>query len=239
MLKSQPLTAVIPARGGSKGIPGKNLYRLGGDTLVERAIKLAARSAYVDRTVITTDDPEMLELARAHGAAPPWLRPAELATDNASSIDVVLHLIEALPIDSGHVLLLQPTSPLRTLADLDGLCRAFEESPDARAIVSLARHEGAHPEKMQKLQDGYVQSYLGASSHRPRQALREVYALNGAFYLTHRDTLLSERSFLPERTLPFLMPPERSINLDTPFDLEILEALLARGSVTLEEYGAD
>jgi CMP-N,N'-diacetyllegionaminic acid synthase len=236
MLKSQPLTAVIPARRGSKGIPGKNLYRLGRDTLLERSIKLAARSGHVDRIVVTTDDPEMLELARAHGAAPPWLRPAELATDEANAVDAVLHLIETLPVDTGYVLLLQTTSPLRTLADLERLCHTFEESPEARAIVSLTRHDSPHPEKIQELQDGYVRSYLGSSSHRPRQALREVYALNGAFYLTHRDTLVSERSFLPERTLPFVMPPERSINLDTPFDLEVLEALVARGSVTLEEY---
>jgi len=236
MLKSQPLTAVIPARSGSKGIPGKNLYRLGRDTLLERSIKLAARSGHVDRIVVTTDDPEMLELARALGAAPPWLRPSELATDEANAVDAVLHLIETLPVDTGYVLLLQTTSPLRTLADLEGLCHTFEESPEARAIVSLTRHDSPHPEKIQELQDGYVRSYLGSSSHRPRQALREVYALNGAFYLTHRDTLVSERSFLPERTLPFLMPPERSINLDTPFDLEVLEALVARGSVTLEEY---
>ncbi len=236
MLKSEPLTVVIPARSGSKGIPGKNLYRLGRDTLLERSIKLAARSSYVDRTVVTTDDPEMLELARSHGAGTPWLRPAELATDEASTIDVVLQLIEKLPIEKGYVLLLQTTSPLRTLADLEALCHTFEERPEAQAIVSLVRHDAPHPEKIQELVGGYVRSYLGSSSHRPRQALREVYALNGAFYLTHRDTIVSERSFLPERTLPFPMPPERSINLDTPFDLEILEALVARGSVTVEEY---
>ena len=113
MLKSQPLTAVIPARSGSKGIPGKNLYRLGRDTLLERSIKLAARCAHVDRVVVTTDDPQMLELARAHGAAPPWLRPAELASDEANAVDAVLHLVEALPVETGYVLVLQTTSPLR------------------------------------------------------------------------------------------------------------------------------
>ncbi len=237
MLKSEPLTAVILARRGSKGIPGKNLHRIGGDTLLERSIKLAARSAYVDRTVVSTDDPEMYELARSHGAAPPWLRPAELATDEANALDAVLHVVEALPVETGHVVLLQPTTPLRTVADLEGLCRTFEQSPEARAIVSLVRHDAPHPEKIQKLDEGgYVCSYLGSSSHRPRQALAEVYALNGAFYLTHRDTLVAERSFLPERTLPYVMPPERSINLDSPFDLEVLEALVARGTVVPEVY---
>jgi CMP-N,N'-diacetyllegionaminic acid synthase len=236
MLKSEPLTAIIPARGGSKGIPGKNLYRIGGDTLLERSIKLATNSPRVDRAVVTTDDPEMLELARALGAAPPFLRPAELATDEANAVDAIVHLVETLPVETGYVLLLQPTTPLRTLADIEDICRSFEEAQEARAIVSLVRHEAPHPDKIQKLEDGYVQSYLGTSSSRPRQAMREVYALNGAFYLTHRDTLVSERSFMPERTLPYLMPPERSINLDTPFDLEVLEALIAKGTVTPEEY---
>ncbi|MDJ0848097.1 MAG: acylneuraminate cytidylyltransferase family protein [Myxococcota bacterium] len=234
MLRSEPLTAVIGARGGSKGIPAKNLYRLAGDTLLERAIKLAAGSPFVDRIAVSTDDPEMHALASAHGAAPPWLRPAALATDEADAIDFVIHLVETLPIEAGYVLLLQPTTPLRTSADLEGLCRSFEESPEARAIVSLVEHEAPHPEKIQKIEDGWVRSYLGTRSGRPRQSLPEVYALNGAFYLAHRDTVVSERSFMPEHTLPYLMPPERSVNLDTPYDLMVLEALVANGSVTPE-----
>ncbi|HYG89071.1 MAG TPA: acylneuraminate cytidylyltransferase family protein [Azospirillum sp.] len=239
MIKGQPLTAVIPVRGGSKGIPGKNLHRLGRDTLLERTIKLAQRCPYIDRVVVTTDHPEMYAIAQRYGVAAPTLRPAELATDTAKTVDVVLQVIESVPVKVGYIVLLQVTSPLRTLADLNGLCEAFEKAePGARSIVSLVRHDSPHPDKIQKIaEDGFVASYLGKESMVARQSLPEVYSLNGAFYLTHRDVLIGERSFMPTAgTLPFVMPPERSANLDNMMDLQILEALLEKGILTIEEY---
>ncbi len=237
MIKGLPVTAVIPVRGGSKGIPGKNLYRLGRDTLLERTIKLAQHCSYVDRVLVTTDHPEMHAIAQSYGAAAPAMRPAELATDGAKTVDVVLHLIETAPIQEGYVLLLQVTSPLRILADLDALCRKFDESDsNAQAIVSLVRHDSPHPDKIQKIDTGFVASYLGKESMVARQFLPEVYALNGAFYLTHRDVLIERKTFMPERTLPFVMPEERSLNLDGKLDLFLLEMLLEKGRVSLEEF---
>lgn len=237
MIRGQPVTAVIPVRGGSKGIPGKNLYRFGRDTLLERSIKLAQRCKYVDRVLVTTDHTEMYEIAKAYGAAAPALRPAELATDNAKTVDVVLHLIDTAPISEGYVLLLQVTSPLRTLEDLNALCSSFDEAgSETEAIVSLVRHDSPHPDKIQKIDQGFVASYLGKESMVARQLLPEVYSLNGAFYLTHRDTLIERRTFMPERTLPYIMPEQRSLNLDGPLDLFLLEALLEKGRVQPEEY---
>lgn len=238
MIKNQPLTAVIPVRGGSKGIPGKNLYRLGRDTLLERTIKLAQRCRYVDRVLVSTDHPEMYAIAQAYGAAAPGLRPAALATDGAKTVDVVLNLIESAPILEGYVLLLQVTSPLRTLADLNDLCRTFDAAePAAEGIVSLSRHDAPHPDKIQKIdENNFVASYLGKESMVARQLLPEVYSLNGAFYLTHRDVLIQRGTFMPARTLPFVMPMERSLNLDGPMDLFLLEALYEKGRIVLEEY---
>lgn len=237
MLRGQPVTAVIPVRGGSKGIPGKNLYRLGRDTLLERTIKIAKLCPYIDRVVVTTDHPEMYEIARRYGAAAPTLRPAELASDTAKTVDVVLHLVETVPIDAGWVVLLQVTSPLRTLGDLIAFCEAFENGPvDSEAAVSLVRFDSPHPDKIQKIDRGLVASYLGKESMVARQFLPEVYTLNGAFYLTHRDVLIGSRTFLPERTLPFIMPEERSLNLDGKLDLFLLEALLEKGHISLDEY---
>lgn len=237
MIRGQSVTAVIPVRGGSKGIPGKNLYRLGRDTLLERTIKLAQHCSYVDRVLVTTDHPEMYAIAKSYGVAAPTVRPAALATDGAKTVDVVLHLIESAPIPEGYVLLLQVTSPLRTLEDLNELCKTFDEAdPTAEAIVSLARHDSPHPDKIQKINRGLVTSYLGRESMVARQFLPEVYTLNGAFYLTHRDVLIGRRTFMPERTLPFIMPEERSLNLDGKLDLFLLEALLEKGRVSLEEY---
>lgn len=237
MIRNQPLTAIIPVRGGSKGIPGKNLYRLGRDTLLERTIKLAKNCPYIDRILVTTDNLEMHTIAESYGVAAPVLRPAHLATDNAKTIDVVLHQIETAPIDAGYVLLLQVTSPLRTLADLNELCSTFDEAdPITEAIVSLVQHDSPHPDKIQKIENGMVASYLGKESMVARQSLPTVYALNGAFYITHRDVLMNRRTFMPERTLPYVMPEERSLNLDGKLDLFLLESLLEKGRITLEDY---
>lgn len=234
MIRGEPLTAVIPVRGGSKGIPGKNLYRLGKDTLLERSIKLAKSCSFVDRVLVSTDHPEMFALAQHYGVATPAPRPAHLATDTAKTVDVVLDVIKNTAVD-GYVMLLQVTSPLRTLEDLNSLCRTFDQSK-AEAIVSLVEHDAPHPDKIQKLQDGFVCSYLGKESMVARQELPKVYALNGAFYLTHTHVLQKQHTFMPKLTLPFVMPRERSLNLDGPLDLFLLECLLEKGRLALEEY---
>lgn len=237
MLRGQPVTAVIPVRGGSKGIPGKNLYRLGRDTLLERTIKIAKLCPYVDRVLVSTDNQEMYDIAQHYAAAAPALRPAELATDNAKTVDVILNLIETAPIASGWVLLLQVTSPLRTLDDLNEFCRTFDEAnPATDAIVSLVQHDSPHPDKIQKVENGLVVSYLGKESMVARQLLPKVYSLNGAFYLTHKDTLIDRRTFMPAHTIPFIMPEDRSLNLDGKLDLFLLEAMMEKGMIALEEY---
>lgn len=237
MLRGQPVTAVIPARGGSKGIPGKNLYRLGRDTLLERTIKIAKLCPFVDRVLVSTDNQEMYDIAQRYAAAAPALRPGELATDDAKTVDVVLNLIETAPIASGWVMLLQVTSPLRTLGDLNDFCRTFEKAaPSVEAIVSLVRHDSPHPDKIQKVENGLVCSYLGKESMVARQLLPSVYSLNGAFYMTHMDTLIARRTFMPPHTIPFIMPEERSLNLDGKLDLFLLEALVEKRMIALEEY---
>jgi len=236
MLRKQPLTAIVPVRSGSKGVPGKNLYRLGRDTLLERTIKLAKSCSYIDRIVVSTDHLEMFGIAQKYGVAMKALRPAELATDTARTVDVVKQVMEAQDVTEGFILLLQVTSPFRTLADLNLLCETFETAPAAEAIVSLAPHDSPHPDKIQQIEDGYVKSYLNKESEIARQQLPRVYQLNGAFYLTHRETLLSHSTFMPAKTIPFLMPEERSLNLDSKLNLILLEALVEKGYVVLEEY---
>ena len=226
MIRNEPLTAIIPARGGSKGVPRKNLYRIDGETLVERAIRLARESGRVDRVLVTTDDPEIYEIAKALDAAPPSLRPKALATDQARTIDAVHHLIEDANVRSGYLLLLQPTSPLRRVEDLQTLCARLETQSDADAIVSVVRHDAPHPHKIMKIDGRYLRSFLGTLASVPRQSLPIVYALNGAFYLASQRIVIEQRTFMPERTIPFEMPPERSVNLDGPLDVLLLEALL-------------
>jgi CMP-N-acetylneuraminic acid synthetase len=237
MLRGQPVTAVIPVRGGSKGIPGKNLYRLGRDTLLERTIKIARLCPYVDQVLVSTDNEEMYAIAQQYEVAAPTLRPAELANDNAKTVDVILDLIKALSIHHGWVLLLQVTSPLRTLGDLNAFCEFFATgATDVEAAVSLVQFDSPHPDKIQVIEGGLVKSYLGKESMVARQLLPTVYALNGAFYITHCDTLMEKKTFLPSATIPFVMAEERSLNLDTMTDFYFLEAMLQRGVYQLEEY---
>lgn len=236
MIRGAPLTAVIPVRGGSKGIPGKNLYRLGGgDTLLERTIKLAQSNARIDRVLVTTDDPQMHDIAAQYGAATKVLRPARLASDNAKTIDVLIDMFDTAEVSGGHLVLLQATSPLRTRQDLDAVLDLYESDLAPDAVVSLVAHDAPHPDKLQKIEQGYVVSYTGTDSHIARQLLPKVYAPNGAFYLTEWNTVLSQRTLLPKRTVAYEMPPERSINLDGPYDLILLEALIAKGLVTIDK----
>jgi CMP-N,N'-diacetyllegionaminic acid synthase len=236
MLNGAPVTAIIPVRGGSKGIPGKNLRRIGGMSLLERAIALGARSPWVDRTVVSTDDPEMQAIAAAHGVASPGLRPPHLATDTATAAAVVEHVVEECGIRHGYILLLQATAPLRRLADLDALCRAFEAG-DAEAMASVTIHDEPRPEKLKRICGGLLVPYWGQAHEGPRQSLPQPFRLNGAFYLIALDAFLREKRFLPTRTAAFAMPPERSHNLDSMTDWLILEAMTDAGHWTLESYG--
>jgi CMP-N,N'-diacetyllegionaminic acid synthase len=222
------ITAIIPARAGSKGIPGKNLWSYDGITLLARAIRLGRHCNRVDRVVVSTDSLEMQSIARAEGAECPRLRPAELADDTASSAAVVRHVIEDLNIASPHLVLLQVTSPLRTLAD----CSAFLDmyfSLQAPAATSIVSIDEPRPEKLKKLEHGRLKSYLATHFEGRRQDLPQPYALNGAFYAIGREVFLRHGKFLPEGTVGFEMPPERSHNLDSKQDLLILEAMLQAG----------
>ena len=234
MLNEKKVFAIIPARGGSKGIPRKNLYRLGKQSLLERAIHLGKGCRYVDHVYVSTDDLEMWEISKKYGVHTHELRPPELATDAAKTIDVIKHLIPELGMDDSYVLLLQPTSPLRTTEDADQVCRLLEGQLDL-AVVSLTELTHPHPYKVQVLENGYVRSLLGVESTVPRQSLPKVYVPNGAFYFTHVEVILAKNTLMPERTIPYVMPPITSINLDGPLDLMLLEALIEKGMVRLDD----
>ncbi len=236
MLRGGPLTAIIPVRGGSKGVPGKNIRPVaGGDSLLERAIRFALASPRIDRTIVTTDDPDMQAIATRRGVAAPTLRPAHLADDTATTAAVVEHVLAENGISDGHLLILQATSPFRRLADLDAMCAALEAS-DAEASVSLVAHDEPRPEKLKRIEDGRVVAYMGEGFEGPRQSLPQPYRPNGAFYLISIEAFRREKRFLPQATLPFVMPEERSHNIDSKTDWAVMEAMIASGAWNLERY---
>lgn len=235
MIRGAPLTAIIPVRGGSKGIPRKNMRRVGSDSLLERAIKFAKNSPRIDRTIVTTDDPEMREVATRYGVQSPSLRPAHLANDSATAAPVVEHVLQECGVTGGYLLILQVTSPFRRLGDLEDLCTAYEQS-QTDAIVSLVAVDEPRPEKMKRIVDGRIEPYMADGFEGSRQALPQPYKLNGAFYMISLEAFHRERRFIPPSSVPFVMPDDRSHNLDSMTDWKIMEAMLAAGHWTLEEY---
>lgn len=235
MIRGAPLTAIIPVRGGSKGIPRKNLRAVGGMSLLERAIRFALASPRIERTIVSTDDAEMHEVASGLGVAAPSLRPPHLATDGATTGAVVDHLMVECGIDEGFLLILQATSPFRRLEDLERLAGAYEAC-EADAIVSLASLDEPRPEKLKRLDGGRVTPYMERGFEGPRQALPQPYRLNGAFYLISLEAYAREKSFLPASTIPYLMPEDRSHNLDSVTDWAVMEAMIAAGHWSLEDF---
>jgi CMP-N-acetylneuraminic acid synthetase len=218
------LLALIPARGGSKGIPRKNIRTLFGKPLLQWSIDAALAASCVDHVVVSTDDPEIAEVAKAGGAEVPFLRPAELASDTAPGIAPVLHALEQLPQVS-DLLLLQPTSPLRTSADIEAVV-ALRQQAGRESAVSLTP-SAKHPAWMYTLsQDHHLEPLLQMDGAHCRQQLPLAYVLNGALYLASRSFLMNEQAFIRQDTVGYVMPPERSVDIDTLFDWQWAEFLM-------------
>lgn len=216
--------ALIPARGGSKGIPRKNIRRIAGKPLIAWTIEAALRSNKLDAVVVSTDDAEIAAVARQAGATVPFLRPAVLAQDGTPGIDPVLHALATLP-GFGAVLLLQPTSPLRSTADIDA-CLQLALDRQAVSVVSVSEPD-THPYWTYRLGDDLtLRRFVDAPPVSRRQDLPAVFALNGAMYYAQTDWLLQGKRLVAAETLAFVMPPERSVDIDTPLDWRFAELLL-------------
>ena len=217
--------ALISARGGSKGIPRKNIKPLMRKPLIGWSIDAAKRASFIDRIVVSTDDDEIASIARELGADVPFMRPKELAADDTPGIAPVLHAISQLP-HYDWVLLLQPTSPLRSAEDIDGIWQ-FCRDRGAPSAVSICE-VGEHPYLMyQRDADQRLEPFItGRPDVTRRQDLPPVYALNGALYLARTDWLLEQRDFMGPNTLGYIMPPERSVDVDTLQDWRWVEFLI-------------
>jgi CMP-N,N'-diacetyllegionaminic acid synthase len=224
------ILAVIPARGGSKGIPSKNIANLNGQPLIHYTIREALMIEGFQRVFISTDSPEIAEVCSSLGLEIPFLRPKSLGGDHIRTIDVVLDLLDRLEKDHNEsfdqVCLLQPTSPLRLAQDILACVDIMEaENPDS--VVSLTQIDEPHPGKMKKVVNGIIQPFMdGANSSIPRQELPEVFELNGAIYITKTQVLRDQHSFFGEMSIPYLMPMERSVNINHPLDMKLASLLM-------------
>lgn len=215
MNPSSEVLAVITARGGSKGLPRKNVRTIGGRPLLAWTVLAALEARCIDRVLVSTDDYEIAEAARKAGAEVPFMRPAYLATDTASSVDVMLHALNSVP-GYKRAVMLQPTSPFRTGVDLDKGFALWCTAPSAGGCVSVCEASESPwlmygTDKSGKL-DRLLPVPTGGLS---RQNLPKALILNGAFYFIDVPRFLSERRFVFDDTLGFEMPVKRSLDIDT------------------------
>jgi CMP-N-acetylneuraminic acid synthetase len=222
--------ALITARGGSKGLPGKNLRPLAGKPMLLWSVEAARGSPGVGRVLLSTEDEQIARVGREGGAEVPFLRPAELAQDHSPHIDVVLHALHWLADHEGalpeHLLLLQPTSPLRQARDIDAAIALARRPPPPPAVVSVCEAP-LHPYWAQTiLADGTLAALFPEHQDLRRQDLPPLYSLNGALYLTRTEAILRERNVMPAGTRAYVMPAERSVDVDTAWDFRLAEFLL-------------
>ncbi len=233
-MTTQPrILAIITARGGSKRLVGKNTRPLAGKPLLDWTVDAARQcKASLHNVVLSTDDEAIAAAGRACGAEVPFMRPLELATDTAGSLEVVQHAVRFIEQRDGvamdWILLLQPTSPLRTRADIDAAI-ALAQQGGCDSVISVTDMP-AHPVFAKRIDvEGLVQPFGDKVPEgiRRQDATPPAYIYNGAIYLTRRDILMEQNSFYGARTRAYIMPPERSVDIDTQFDFQLAELLLA------------
>jgi len=221
--------AIIPARGGSKGIPRKNIRLLAGKPLIGHTIEAALRSGYISRVIVSTEDKEIADVARKYGAEV-VRRPEELAKDDTSTVDVVLQVIRELR-EQGHeydtIILLQPTSPMRTTQDVDGALELFLNN-ECESVISVS--ESRHPPYWAfNVEGNYLKPLFDQKySEMRRQDLPKTYFPNGAIYIAKTKKFEECASFCLPQTIPYIMPAETSVDIDTKADLMLAEALLKK-----------
>jgi N-acylneuraminate cytidylyltransferase len=225
------ILGIIPARAGSKGIPGKNRKMLAGQTLVERAYQTAVKSGAFDRIILSTDDSVLCELAKTISLDVPFVRPKDLADDLTSMIDVVVHAVRFLAADGYHptaVMLLQPTSPLRTVSHILNAIEMLESYDSVCSVYPLPLTECPHYVMKIDKQGNLVNFLPEGSLISRRQDVPQAYVRDGTIYLTKTPILTENHSFYGDKCRPMIMAPQESLSIDTLDDWFLAEKLLQR-----------
>lgn len=225
------ILGVIPARGGSKSVPRKNIAPIAGRPLLAYTVEEALKATSIGDLVVSTDDEEIAEVARLLGAAVPFMRPAELATDHAQSAPVLKHCLLHMEAQRGEpydaVLMLQPTTPLRKAHHIEQAVDMMRRN-DCDSVVTVVSVAGHHPFRMKRLVGERLINFIdqGFEDMRPRQVLPPVYIRNGAIYLARRSVVAEQDRIVGDLCLGFEMSAEESVNIDNRMDFKLAELLL-------------
>lgn len=215
--------AIIPARAGSKGVPGKNKRVVAGKPLIAYSWEAAKAARSIDRIIVSTDDEDIANLAEISGVEV-VRRPAKIAADDSPVIDAVLHALKESGIAAPRVVvLLQPTSPLRSGADIDRAVAMFEVS--GTPVCSVCRVDDAHPARMYRVENEMMVPLMPELAAVRRQELPALFHRNGALYVFGPEQLRIGK-IICDQMLPYEMAPEQSVNVDSELDIAVLEALL-------------
>lgn len=226
MINGKSVLAIIPARGGSKGLSGKNILELGGKPLVAWTIEVGKQSQYIDRLILSSEDAEIIRVAEDWGCEVPFVRPAKLAQDETPGIAPVLHALETLNEKYDYVILLQPTSPFRTAMDIDG-CLELCCVNDSPSCVSVAETSENPYWMFSMAQDKKIEPLIRIKDEvHQRQLLPESFILNGAIYISKTEYIAMEKSFVTKDTLAFIMDRDHSVDIDSEKDLLYAKFLL-------------
>lgn len=232
MIDGKKIIAIVPARQGSKGLAKKNIIDFLGKPLLVWSIEAAVQSNYVDRIIVSTDSTEIAGVGEKFGADIPFIRPSYLSEDNSTSVDVICHAIEFMSEKLGEnfdfVILLEPTSPLRTSEDVDLALEKLIGSPDARSLVSVGESESQHNTLQFNITESEFISVEPSSKkfvHMRRQDLARSYFLDGSIYLSYIHTLFEFASFVHGKTLTLSLPKWKNIEIDDEYDYVMALAL--------------
>ena len=231
MINQKSVLAIIPARGGSKGLPGKNSRPLQGVPLVAWPVKAALNSRYVDRVIVTTDDVNIATIAKEYGADVPFLRPEHLAQDTSPSSDAILHALDfcaQTDRDYDYIVLLEPTSPLTESSDIDKALDMLV-AHDGLAIVGVSKVGSSHPIYCATQGvDQYLKPFNRDSFAKPirRQDVEDVYFFEGSLYISEVKQYRETATFYHDFTLPYVVPAWKSLDIDTLLDFLMVETVM-------------
>ncbi|AFL69174.1 CMP-N-acetylneuraminic acid synthetase [Sulfurospirillum barnesii SES-3] len=227
MYKNKKILALITARGGSKGIPNKNIKSLGGKPLIAWTIDEAKKSSYIDRLILSSDSEEIMQIAKSYGCSVPFVRPRELASDTSSSIDAILHAINTINEDFDYLMLLQPTSPFRRVDDID---KVIEQAIDKgiELMISVVKFK-KHPSYLYKIENNVLVPYIDTNKQLRRQDMPETYEHNGAIYFSTVTYMRENKTYNHLKAVPFEMFGMANLDIDTQEDWDYAEYLIQKG----------